>query len=51
MDMKYEVIEHRQYQGQWNVEAFDDEGCCYIVAFTGPKAEQRARSYADGMNG
>ena len=29
----------------WNVEQFTDDGACLMAIFTGPHAEQRARSY------
>lgn len=31
----------------WNVERFDEEGGCLMAIFTGPKAEARAREYAE----
>jgi hypothetical protein len=31
----------------WNVEQFDEDGACLMVIFTGPKAEARAREYAE----
>jgi hypothetical protein len=39
------VQEDRDGTGEWRVEYFDDDGACYVTAFAGPKAEQRARDY------
>lgn len=51
--MEYEVVEDRQYPGDWRAEAIDyaSEGECYVVIFAGPHAEQRAREYAELRNG
>jgi hypothetical protein len=44
--MKYEAFEDRKYSGDWRVEAFDEDGRCFVTIFTGSEAEQRAREYA-----
>jgi len=51
--MQTEVFEDRQVPGQWRVESidFDSEGECYVTIFSGPKAEMRARAYADAWAG
>lgn len=47
----YEVLEHPDFPGQWNVERIDPEsGECEVAMFTGPRAEERAREYAGWMN-
>lgn len=42
-----EVHECRLFAGEWLVEYSDmeSEGECYMVRFSGPHAEKRARSY------
>src|SRR5690348_8986481 len=47
--MTYEVAECRDHIGEWRAEASDDEGC-YVVIFSGPNAERRARDYAAWQN-
>jgi hypothetical protein len=42
----YEVVMCSEHADEWRAEAFDDEGQCYVVIFTGPEAEARARAYA-----
>lgn len=46
----YHVAKHHTYSGQWNAEHIDAEGEIYVVTFTGPNAEQRARDYATWIN-
>jgi hypothetical protein len=46
--MTYDVIETGP--DQWNVEAIDTEGLCYVAIFSGPKAYQRAREYKHWKN-
>lgn len=48
--MHYEVVESRQYRGHWHVEAIDEDGRVFVVVFSGPKAEDRAREYASWKN-
>jgi hypothetical protein len=44
--MSYEALEDKKYPGDWRVEAFDDDGRCYVAIFSGPEAWQRAQEYA-----
>jgi hypothetical protein len=46
------VIEDGNNPTDWRAEAIDDagEGECYVVTFTGPRAEERAREYARWKN-
>lgn len=48
--MHYEVVESRQYPGHWHAEAIDQDGAVFVVVFSGPHAEQRAREYANWKN-
>ncbi len=50
--LTYEVAEDKLCPGDWRAEAsdYDSEGECYVVIFAGPKAEERAREYADFKN-
>lgn len=43
--LNYQVIEDANNPTDWRVEAINDagEGECYVVTFTGPRAEERAR--------
>ena len=45
--MNYEVFPDHNGTGDWRVEAIDheSEGECYVVIFSGPNAELRAREY------
>ena len=45
--MTYEIAECKYYPGEWIAEAIDyeSEGECYMVRFTGPRAEARAKAY------
>lgn len=51
--MKFEAFEDREEPGQWRAEAidYDSEGECYVTIFAGLNCEQRARDYAQWMNG
>jgi hypothetical protein len=40
-----EVVADRLHRGDWRVEAFDDDGRCYVTIFSGPEAEERAEEY------
>ena len=42
----YEVVEDVQYPGDWRAEAFDSSGDCFIVIFSGPESERRAKYFA-----
>ena len=46
----YEVGESQDYPDHWQVEAIDDEGRVFIGRFSGPKAQERAREFADLKN-
>ena len=50
--LTYEVVKDENYPTEWRTEAIDDagEGECYVVIFTGPRAEERAREYARWKN-
>ena len=50
--MKYEVVEHKKFPGEWAVEAINyvGDGEVYDALFSGPKAEERAREYAAYKN-
>ena len=39
------VFPDRDMTGDWRVEYQDDDGGCYVVIFSGPDAERRARAY------
>src|SRR5689334_16639771 len=39
------VFPDREMAGNWRVEYEDDDGGCYVVIFSGPHAERRARAY------
>jgi hypothetical protein len=44
--MEYEVFEDKRQPHDWRVEAFDDDGGCYVAIFSGPDAKRRAQEYA-----
>ncbi|HTR60379.1 MAG TPA: hypothetical protein VMH37_01680 [Candidatus Binataceae bacterium] len=44
--MEYSAFEDRKFAGEWRVEAFDDDGRCFVAIFSGPEARQRAEEYA-----
>jgi len=48
----YVVVEDENCPNEWRAEAIDDagEGECYVVIFAGPRAEERAREYAQWKN-
>ena len=50
--MQFEVIQDRETQGAWRVEAinFDGDGEAYVTIFSGPDAESRAYEYAEFKN-
>jgi len=45
-----EPVERNQGDG-WVAEAIGTDGECYVVRFTGPDAEARAKEYAAWKNG
>jgi hypothetical protein len=51
--LTYKLIKDENNPTDWRAEAIDDagEGECYVVTFTGPRAEERAREYAQWKNG
>lgn len=53
LNLKWEVVEKRGPDGDWQVEAIDheSEGEVYIVRFYGHGAEERAREYAKQQSG
>lgn len=50
--MKYEVVEHKEFPGEYVVEAINPagDGEVYAALFSGPKAKERAREYAAYKN-
>lgn len=44
--MTYEIFPDNNDPASWRTEAVDDDGGCYVTAFSGPHAEARARQYA-----
>jgi hypothetical protein len=46
--MLYEVTESKGTKGEWHVEAinYDVDGEIYVTIFSGPKAQERAKDYA-----
>lgn len=48
----YEVARCQEHPYEWRAEGIEEpEGLCYVVCFTGPEAEARAREYAAWKNG
>ena len=48
---QYEVVEDRERQGEWRVEAIDPiEGTVSTAIFIGPDAKTRALDYGEWMN-
>jgi hypothetical protein len=50
--MTYEVLQDPDNPAEWRAEAIDEagDGQCYVVVFSGPQAEERAREYAQWKN-
>lgn len=50
--MQHEVIQDREIQGVWRVEAINAEGDgeAYVTIFSGPDAQERAYEYAEFKN-
>jgi hypothetical protein len=44
--MEYQAFEDLKHSGDWRVEAFDNDGRCFVTIFAGPEAKQRAEEYA-----
>ena len=46
--MLYEVAESKRTKGEWHVEAinYHVDGEIYVTIFSGPKAQERAKEYA-----
>ena len=46
--MIYEIVEPKEANGEWQVEAvsYDGAGENYVTIFSGPNAEREARHYA-----
>lgn len=44
--MEYVAFQDRKVSSDWRVEAFDDDGRCFVTIFSGPDAKQRAEEYA-----
>lgn len=51
--MSYECVQDSNDPESWRAEAIDhgSEGECYVVIFSGPNAEARAREYTAWKNG
>lgn len=48
----YEIAACTGHIDEWRAEASDyPEGLCYVVTFSGPDSEGRAREYAAWKNG
>jgi hypothetical protein len=47
--VQYEAVESKGHPGEWRVEAINQEsdGEVYVTIFSGPKARERAREYAE----
>ncbi len=45
------IFEDRYRSGEWRVEYFDDDACCYVTVFAGTEAERRARQYFSALKG
>jgi hypothetical protein len=52
-ELLHEVFESHDTAGEWRVEAIahHSEGECFVVIFSGPFAEERARDYCEWING
>ena len=49
--MHYEVAKSKHHQGEWRVEAIDNEGRVFVTIFSGPGAKERAQEYASWKSG
>lgn len=47
--VKYEVVLDKDDKYIWRVESFGEDGECYVVRFSGPDAEMKARQYVQLM--
>lgn len=43
------VFEDHRHAGEWRVEYQDADGACYVVIFSGPRAERRALDYYNAL--
>ena len=43
--MEYAAFQDKMVAGEWRVEAFDDDGRCFVTIFAGPDAKLRAEEY------
>lgn len=49
--MEYVAIQDKQFLNDWRSEAIESKtGDCFVVVFSGPEAEQRARQFTDWQN-
>lgn len=50
--IEYEVVKSDTMMDEWVVEGidYDSEGEIYATIFSGPKAEERAKEYAEYLN-
>jgi hypothetical protein len=48
-NVRVALFPDRDVSGKWRVEYQDDDGACYIVTFTGPAADRRARAYFQAL--
>lgn len=50
--MQFEVVQSKDQPGEWRVEATNEtgDGEVFVTIFSGPKAEERAREYAEWKN-
>lgn len=46
INLEAEVTERNDTPGSFGVEAFGEDGECYLTIFSGPDAESRAREYS-----
>jgi hypothetical protein len=42
-----QVFEDKLHPRDWRVEAYDSDGAVEVTIFSGPRAESRARAYAE----
>ena len=46
-DTRAKLFRDRAHPVDWRVERIDDDGGCEVAVFAGPRAEERARVFAD----
>ncbi len=49
--LEWTVFEDKRLPTNWRVEAFGEDGECYVTIFSGPDAEDRARNYHASLSG